>query len=96
MQVVERLGTETHVVVGIDAPRLRARALTDAIDAAPDDDVLLAEDDRASFTIVTEARAEVAVGDTVELSARPRAPARLRPRDRRRRRQRGDAAPVAA
>src|SRR5690242_15880713 len=27
VQVVERLGTETHVVVGIDAPRLRARAL---------------------------------------------------------------------
>ena len=26
-QVVERLGTETHVVVGIDAPRLRADAL---------------------------------------------------------------------
>ena len=49
VQVVERLGTETHVVVGIDAPRLRARALTDAIDAAPDDDVLLAEDDRASL-----------------------------------------------
>jgi len=68
VQVVERLGTETHVVVGIDAPRLRARALTDAIDADPDDDVLLAEDDRASFTLVTEARAEVAVGDTVELT----------------------------
>jgi multiple sugar transport system ATP-binding protein len=68
VQVVERLGTETHVVVGIDAPRLRAAALTDAIDAAPDDDILLAEDDRASFTVVTEARAAVAVGDTIELS----------------------------
>jgi multiple sugar transport system ATP-binding protein len=68
VQVVERLGTETHVVVGIDAPRLRATALTEAIDAAPDDDVLLAEDDRASFTVVTEARAEVAVGDRVELT----------------------------
>ena len=71
VQVVERLGTETHVVVGIDAPRLRARALTEAIDAAPDDDILLAEDDRASFTIVTEARAEVAVGDTIELAVDP-------------------------
>jgi multiple sugar transport system ATP-binding protein len=68
VQVVERLGTETHVVVGIDAPRLRARALTEAIDAAPDDDILLAEDDRASFTVVTEARAAVAVGDTIELT----------------------------
>jgi multiple sugar transport system ATP-binding protein len=67
VQVVERLGTETHVVVGIDAPRLRARELSDAIDAGPDDDVLLAEDDRASFTVVTEARAAVAVGDHVQL-----------------------------
>ena len=71
MQVVERLGTETHVVVGIDAPRLRSRALQDAIDAAPDDDVLLAEDDRASFTVVTEARTPVAVGDSVELGLDP-------------------------
>ena len=71
VQVVERLGTETHVVVGIDAPRLRSHALSEAVDAAPDDDVLLAEDDRASFTIVTEARTPVAVGDTVELGLDP-------------------------
>ena len=71
VQVVERLGTETHVVVGIDAPRLRASALSEAIDAAPDDDVLLAEDDRASFTVVTEARTPVAVGDEVELGLDP-------------------------
>jgi multiple sugar transport system ATP-binding protein len=71
VQVVERLGTETHVVVGIDAPRLRARALQDAIDAGPDDDVLLAEDDRASFTVVTEARTPIAVDDTVELAVDP-------------------------
>jgi multiple sugar transport system ATP-binding protein len=68
VQVVERLGTETHVVVGVDAPRLRSRVLSEAVDAGPDDDVLLAEDDRASFTVVTEARAEVAVGDTIELA----------------------------
>jgi multiple sugar transport system ATP-binding protein len=71
VQVVERLGTETHVVVGIDAPRLRLRALSEAIDAAPDDDVLLAEDDRASFTVVTEARTPVAVGEQVELGLDP-------------------------
>jgi multiple sugar transport system ATP-binding protein len=68
VQVVERLGTETHLVVGIDAPRLRAHTLSDA---APDDDVLLAEDDRASFTVVTDARAPVAVGDRVELAVDP-------------------------
>jgi multiple sugar transport system ATP-binding protein len=62
VQVVERLGTETHVVVGIDAPRF------DAIDAPRNDDVLLAEDDRASFTVVTEARTPVAVDDAVELT----------------------------
>jgi multiple sugar transport system ATP-binding protein len=71
VQVVERLGTETHVVVGVDAPRLRSRALAEAVDAAPDDDVLLAEDDRASFTVVTEARAPIAVGDRVELAVNP-------------------------
>jgi multiple sugar transport system ATP-binding protein len=71
VQVVERLGTETHVVAGIDAPRLRSRALSDAVDASPDDDVLLAEDDRASVTVVTDARAPVAVGDTIELTVDP-------------------------
>jgi multiple sugar transport system ATP-binding protein len=71
VQVVERLGTETHVVVGIDAPRLRSHALSEAVDAGPDDDVLLAEDDRASFTVVTEARTPVAIGDRVELGIDP-------------------------
>jgi multiple sugar transport system ATP-binding protein len=69
--VVERLGTETHLVVGIDAPRLRSRALADAIDASPDDDVLLAEDDRASFTVVAGARVPAEVGDRVELGLNP-------------------------
>jgi multiple sugar transport system ATP-binding protein len=71
VQVVERLGTETHVVAGIDAPRLRSHALSEAIDAAPDDDVLLAEDDRASLTFVTDARARIEVGETIELSVDP-------------------------
>jgi multiple sugar transport system ATP-binding protein len=69
--VVERLGTETHLVVGIDTPRLRSRALADAIDASPDDDVLLAEDDRASFTVVAGARVPAEVGDRVELGLNP-------------------------
>ena len=72
VQVVERLGTETNVVVGIDAPRLRRAALADAVDAtAADDDVLLAEDDRASLTVVLDARAPVAVGDRIELTIDP-------------------------
>jgi len=72
VQVVERLGTETHVVAGIDAPRLRSAALADAVDAAAvDDDILLAEDDRASFTVVLDARAPVAVGDRIEFTVDP-------------------------
>jgi multiple sugar transport system ATP-binding protein len=71
VQVVERLGTETHLVVGIDTPRLRSRALADAIDSSPDDDVLLAEDDRASFTVVAGARVPAEVGDRVELGLNP-------------------------
>jgi multiple sugar transport system ATP-binding protein len=72
VQVVERLGTETHVVAGIDAPRLRSAALTDAVDAAASgDDVLLADEDRASFTVVLDARAPVAVGDRIELTVDP-------------------------
>jgi multiple sugar transport system ATP-binding protein len=72
VQVVERLGTETHVVAGIDAPRLRSEALSDAVDAAASgDDVLLAEDDRASLTVVLDARAPVAVGDRIELTVDP-------------------------
>src|SRR4051812_7032712 len=72
VQVVERLGTETQVVAGIDAPRLRAEALSDAVDAAASgDDVLLAEDDRAALTVVLDARAPVAVGDRIELTVDP-------------------------
>jgi len=72
VQVVERLGTETHVVAGIDAPRLRSSALADAVDAAAaGDDVLLAEDDRASLTVVLDARAPIAVGDRIELTVDP-------------------------
>ena len=39
--------------------------------AAADDDILLAEDDRASFTVVLDARAPVAVGDRIELTVDP-------------------------
>jgi multiple sugar transport system ATP-binding protein len=59
------------VVVGNPAPRLRSPALADATDAAPDDDILLAEDDRASFTVVAEARVPIDVGDRVELTLNP-------------------------
>jgi multiple sugar transport system ATP-binding protein len=71
VEVVEELGTETQLVVGIDAPRLRAEAVRDALDAAPGDDVLLADEDRATLTAVLDARTHVATGATVELTIDP-------------------------
>jgi len=71
VEVVEELGTETQLVVGIDAPRLRAEAVRDALDAAPGDDVLLADEDRATLTAVVEPRTRLASGATVELAIDP-------------------------
>ena len=71
VEVVEELGTETQLVVGIDAPRLRADAVRDALDAAPGDDVLLADDDRATLTAVVDPRIRPATGDAIELTIDP-------------------------
>jgi multiple sugar transport system ATP-binding protein len=72
VDVVERLGTETHVVFSVDAPRVDADALRDAMDAsAASDTVLLADDDRAQFTAVIDAHLPVAAGETIELVVDP-------------------------
>jgi len=71
VEVVEELGTETQLVVGIDAPRLRAEAVRDALDAAPGDDVLLADEDRATLTAVVDPRSRPATGTAVELAIDP-------------------------
>jgi multiple sugar transport system ATP-binding protein len=71
VEVVEELGTETQLVVGIDAPRLRADAVRDALDAAPGDDVLLADEDSATLTAVVAPRTGLSNGTTVELAIDP-------------------------
>ena len=71
VQVVEELGTETQLVVGIDAPRLRADAVRDALDAAPGDDVLLADEQRATLTAVVDPRTRLGTGDAIELAIDP-------------------------
>jgi multiple sugar transport system ATP-binding protein len=71
IEVVEELGTETQLVVGIDAPRLRADAVRDALDAALGEDVLLADDDRATLTAVVDPRARPATGEAIELAVDP-------------------------
>ena len=59
VEVVERLGTETHVIFPVQASR------------AGDEGVLLAADSRAMFTAVVDPRASVAAGETVELVLDP-------------------------
>ncbi len=71
VDVVERLGTETHLVFAVDAPRVSADELRDAVDAGAGDDVLLADDDRATFTAVVDAHHPVSAGETVELVVEP-------------------------
>src|SRR4051794_23324621 len=71
VDVVERLGTETHLVFAVDAPRVSADELRDAVDADAGDDVLLADDDRATFTAVVDGHHPVSAGQTVELVADP-------------------------
>jgi multiple sugar transport system ATP-binding protein len=58
-EVVERLGTETHVIFPVQASR------------SGDEGVLLAEDSRALFTAVVDPRAAVSAGETVELLLDP-------------------------
>ena len=73
VEVVERLGTETHLVFAVDAPPVRADELREARDGTDaSDEVLLAEDeDRSLFTAVVGAHERVSVGDTLELVADP-------------------------
>ena len=73
IELVEELGTETQLVVSVDAPRLLADAVRDALDAAPGDDVLLADDERATFTAVVDPRVRPATGEAIELAVDPSA-----------------------
>ena len=67
--VVEDLGAESHVVFPIDAPRVSADAVLAAADAASDDEgKLFADDQRAVFTAVVDARRAVGVGSEVEFA----------------------------
>jgi ABC-type sugar transport system ATPase subunit len=74
IDVVERLGTETQLVFTVDAPRVEADELREAMDQGDDDtaDALLGAGDRAQFTAAIEPRAAVAAHDVVELTVDPR------------------------
>jgi multiple sugar transport system ATP-binding protein len=68
-EVVEDLGSELHVIFGLDARAVVAEAVRAAQDAADDDEgKLLAEDTRAIFTARVAAKQQVRVGEQVELA----------------------------
>jgi multiple sugar transport system ATP-binding protein len=69
VDVVEKLGSESHLIFPIDAPRISAEAVRAAQESnAADDELLLADDERASFTARVDGRFEVRAGERVELA----------------------------
>jgi multiple sugar transport system ATP-binding protein len=66
--VVEDLGSETHVIFTIDAPKVDTEAVRAASDLAKGDEGRLFADDRAVCTAVLDARIPCASGVPVELA----------------------------
>jgi multiple sugar transport system ATP-binding protein len=67
--VVEDLGTESHVIFAVDAPRVSADAVRAAEEITGDDEgKLFADDQRAVFCASVDARREVTPGAVVELA----------------------------
>jgi multiple sugar transport system ATP-binding protein len=68
-EVVEDLGSETHVIFPIEAPRVVADAVRAAADDADDEEgVLFADDQRSLFTARIDGTDAVVPGGTVELA----------------------------
>jgi multiple sugar transport system ATP-binding protein len=69
VDVVEKLGSESHLIFALDAPRISAEAVRAAQDAeAADDGMLLADDERAQFTARVDGRVDVHAGDAFTLA----------------------------
>jgi multiple sugar transport system ATP-binding protein len=67
--VIEELGSESHIIFGVDAPRVVTEDTKAAADTNADDDgALLADDQRTMFTARVDGRQSVAVGNAVELA----------------------------
>jgi multiple sugar transport system ATP-binding protein len=67
VDVVEKLGSESHLIFAVDAPRISAEAVRAAHDS-DDDGVLLADDERAQFTARVDGRFAVQSGEEVTLA----------------------------
>jgi multiple sugar transport system ATP-binding protein len=66
--VVEDLGSESHVIFTVDAPRVSADAVRAAADLAEGDEGKLFADDRAVFTACLDTRGELATGLNLEVA----------------------------
>jgi multiple sugar transport system ATP-binding protein len=73
LEVVERLGAESHVIFPVDSPPLSDAAAEAAQEAQADGDeaTLLADDRRARMTARIEGRRRLAEGDVLELAVDP-------------------------
>jgi multiple sugar transport system ATP-binding protein len=72
LEVVERLGTESHLIFAVDAPKLAGTAAAAADEATEESDAtLLAADNRARFTARIEGRRRFAHGEAVEFTVPP-------------------------
>jgi multiple sugar transport system ATP-binding protein len=72
LEVVERLGAESHLIFPVDAPKLAGEAAAAADEATEESDAtLLAADNRARFTARVEGRRRFTPGETVEFTVPP-------------------------
>jgi multiple sugar transport system ATP-binding protein len=72
VEVVERLGAESHLIFPVDAPKLAGEAAIAADEATEDSDAtLLAADNRARFTARVEGRRRFKSGEAVEFTVPP-------------------------
>jgi multiple sugar transport system ATP-binding protein len=69
VDVVEKLGSESHLIFAVDAPRISAEAVRAAQESEDvDDGILLADDERSQFTARVDGRFAVRAGDEVTLA----------------------------
>ena len=66
--VVEDLGAEYHVIFTVDAPRVSSDAVRAAAESDDGDEGKLFAEDRATFTVVLDARQPVSAGAEVEFA----------------------------
>jgi len=72
LEVVERLGSESHVIFPVEAPALTGEAAVAADEATEEGDAtLLAGDTRTRFTARVEGRRRLAPGQTAEFAIDP-------------------------